>query len=132
MATHFNILAWRIPWMETGGLRSVCVCAYSVAQSCSTIYNPMDCSPLGSSVHGILQARVLEGVAISFSRGSFKPRDRTRVSYVSYTGRRVPYRLCHQGTLEIEAKEGHCRRRGRGGQERACANLTEEFLPFGL
>ena len=40
----------------------------SVAQSCLTLCDPMDCSPPGSSVHGILQARILEGVAISFSR----------------------------------------------------------------
>ena len=37
----------------------------------------MDCSPPGSSVHGIFQARILEWVAISFSRGSFQPRDQT-------------------------------------------------------
>ena len=41
-----------------------------VAQSCPTLCNPMDCSPPGSFVHGILQARVLECVAISFPRGS--------------------------------------------------------------
>ena len=41
-----------------------------VAQSCLTLCNPVDCSPPGSSVHGILQARILEWVAISFSRGS--------------------------------------------------------------
>ena len=41
-----------------------------VAQSCPTVCDPMDCSPPGSSVHGIFQARVLEWVAISFSRGS--------------------------------------------------------------
>ena len=40
----------------------------------------MDCSPPGFSAHGILQARILEWVAISFSKGSFQPRDRTRVS----------------------------------------------------
>ena len=40
-----------------------------VTQSCLTLCNPMDCSPPGSSVHGILQARILEWVAISFSRG---------------------------------------------------------------
>ena len=39
------------------------------AQSCLTCYDPMDCSPLGSSLHGILQARILEWAAISFSRG---------------------------------------------------------------
>ena len=38
-----------------------------VTHSCPTLFNPMDCSPLGSSVHGILQARKLEWVAISFS-----------------------------------------------------------------
>ena len=53
------------------------------AQSCPTLYNPMDCSPPGSSVHGILQARILEWVAISFSRGSSRPRDRTQVSRIA-------------------------------------------------
>ena len=48
-----------------------------VAQSCSTLCDPVDCSPLGSSIHGILQARVLEWVAISFW-----PRDRTQVSHI--------------------------------------------------
>ena len=48
-----------------------------VAQSCPTLCDPMDCSPPGSSVHGILQARILEWVAISFSRGSSQPRDKT-------------------------------------------------------
>ena len=42
----------------------------------------MDCSPPGSSIHGILQARTLEWVAISFSRGSSRPRDQTRVSRI--------------------------------------------------
>ena len=46
------------------------VCACLVAQSCLTLCDPMDCSPPGSSVHGILQARILEWVAILFSRGS--------------------------------------------------------------
>ena len=48
-----------------------------VTQSCPTLCNPMDCSTLGSSVHGILQAIVLERVAIYFSRGSSRPKDRT-------------------------------------------------------
>ena len=42
----------------------------------------MNCSPPGSSLHGILQARILEWVAVSFSRGSSRPRDRTRVSRI--------------------------------------------------
>ena len=48
--------------------------------SCVQLCDPVDCSPPGSSVHGILQARILEWVAISFSRGSFQPRDQSRVS----------------------------------------------------
>ena len=51
-----------------------------VAQSCLTLCDPMDCSPPGSSVHEIFQARVLEWVAISLSRGSSQPRDWTQVS----------------------------------------------------
>ena len=54
-----------------------------VTQSSPTLYNPMDCSPPGSSVHGILQARILEWVAISFSRGSSWSRDRTQVSHIA-------------------------------------------------
>ena len=47
-----------------------------VTQLCSTLWDPMDCSPSGSSVHGIPQARILEWLAIPFSRGSSRPRDR--------------------------------------------------------
>ena len=54
-----------------------------VAQLCPTLCDPMDCSLPGSSLHGILQARVLEWIAISFSRGSSRPRDRTLVSCIS-------------------------------------------------
>ena len=54
-----------------------------IAQSSPTLCNPMDCSPPGSSVCGITQAKILEWVAISFSRGSSLPRDRTQVSYIA-------------------------------------------------
>ena len=57
-----------------------------VAQLCPTLCDPMDCSLPGFSIYGILQARVLEWVAISFSRGSSRPRDWTRVSRI--VGRR--------------------------------------------
>ena len=50
-----------------------------VTQSCLTLCNPMDCSPPSSSVHGILQARILEWVTMPFSRGSSWPRDQTQV-----------------------------------------------------
>ena len=53
--------------------------------------NPMDCSPLGSSVHGILQARILEKVTISYSRVSFQPRDQAIVSCMSCIGKQIPY-----------------------------------------
>ena len=58
----------------------------SVTQSCLTVYKTMDCSPPGSSVHEILQARILEWIAIPFSRGSSQRRDQTRVSRIA--GRR--------------------------------------------
>ena len=51
-----------------------------VAQSCQTLCDPMDCSLPASSVHGILQAKILEWVAMPFSRGSSSPRDRIWVS----------------------------------------------------
>ena len=69
-----------------------CICIYTrmgaqSLQLCPTLCNPMDCSSPGSSVHGILQARILEWIAVSSSRGSSQHRDRTLVSYVSCTGR---------------------------------------------
>ena len=65
----------------------VCVHAKSL-QSCPTLCDPMDCSPPGSSVHGIFQARILEWVAIPSSRGS-RLRNQTSLSYVSCIVRRV-------------------------------------------
>ena len=65
------------------------------AQSCPTLCDPMDCSLPGFSVHGIFQARVLEWVVISFSRGSSRPRDRTQVSRIVD---RCFYPLSHQGS----------------------------------
>ena len=60
-----------------------CESESEVTQSCPTPCDSMDCSPPGSSVHGILHARVLDWVAISFSRGSSQPRDRTRGSRIA-------------------------------------------------
>ena len=54
-----------------------------VAQSCLTLCDPMDCSLPGSSIHEILQARILECIAISLSRGSSQPRNRTGVSWIA-------------------------------------------------
>ena len=66
-------------------IRAAAAAAKSL-QSCPTLSDPMDCSLPGFSVHGIFQARVLEWVAFSFSRGSSRPRDRTQVSLIA--GRR--------------------------------------------
>ena len=57
-------------------------------QWCPTLWDPMEYSPPGASVHGILQARILEGVAMPSSRGSSWPRDETRVSCISCTAGR--------------------------------------------
>ena len=59
------------------------VCQVLVTQSCLTLCDPMDYSSPGSSVHGISQARILEWVAISFSRGSSWPRDGTQVFWIA-------------------------------------------------
>ena len=60
-------------------------------QACQALCNPMDCSPPGASVHGILHARIPEWVAMPSSRGSSLPRDQTCDSYVSCIGRQVLY-----------------------------------------
>ena len=70
----------------------------SVTQSCSTLCDPMDCSPPGSSVHGIFQARELEWGAISFSRGSSRPRDGTP-GLPHY--RQMLYHLSHHPVLGL-------------------------------
>ena len=53
-----------------------------VTRLCPTLCNPMDCSPPGSSANGISQARILEWVAVSFSRGYSRPRDTTQFSWI--------------------------------------------------
>ena len=82
MASHSSILAWRIPWTEEPGrLKKV-----KVTQSCLTLCDHMDYTN-----REILQARILEWVAIPSSRGSSQPRDQTQVSYNSCTGMQVLY-----------------------------------------
>ena len=68
----------------------VCACVQSHF-SRVRLCNFVDCSLPSSSVHGILQARILEWVAMPSSRGSSQPRDQTHVSYISYIGRQVLY-----------------------------------------
>ena len=64
----------------------------------------MDCSPPGSSVHRILQARILEWAAIPFCRGTSQPRDRTHISYVSRIGRQILYHYSHLGSLSMRQR----------------------------
>ena len=65
--------------------------AYSITQSCPTLCDPMNCSPPGSSVHGVSLARILEWVVISYSRGSSPPRDQTHISPTMPLGK--PFQL---------------------------------------
>ena len=73
-------LAWRILSMHAESL-----------QSCPTLCNSIECNLLASFVHGILQARILEWVAMPSSRGSCLPKDWTHVSYVSCIDRQILY-----------------------------------------
>ena len=75
-----------------------CVCAQSLSHV--QLCDPTDCSPPGSSAYGIFRQEILEWVAISYSRGSSWLRDRTLVSCISCTGRRIFLPLCHLGSPE--------------------------------
>ena len=102
-----TIYMWIFPWLFEGQLyilssrlqvlrkllKSIycAMCCARSLQLCPTLCHPMDYSLPGSSVHRILQARILEGVAMSFSRRSFPPRDQTGISCGSCIGRRVLY-----------------------------------------
>ena len=87
-----------------------------VAQSCLTLCDPMDCSLPGSFLHGIFQARVLEWVAISFSRRSSQPRDWTRVSHI--VGKRFTIWATRQVILPFKRSKQNV--------------LSDKFYPVGL
>ena len=70
-------------WRELSGVSFMRREWHTLAQSCPTLFDPMDRSPPGSSVHGILQASILEWIAISSSKGSSWPRDQTHTSCIS-------------------------------------------------
>ena len=91
---HFLVILESLSSDYSPGLRRLC----HRAQSCLTLRSPVDWSPPGSSVHEISQARILEGAAISYSRGSSWPSDWTRVSWLSCIGRQILY---HGSTLEV-------------------------------
>ena len=73
------------------------LCA-KLLQSCQTLCDTMDCSLAGSSLHGILEARILEWVAVPSSRGSSHHKDRIHSSYIFCIVRRVLYHYCHLGS----------------------------------
>ena len=89
---------------------TVLACMLSL-QLCLTLCNAMDCCPPGSSVLGILQARMLERVAISSSRGSFQPRDQAPISYISCIDRWFLNHWHHLGSP--------CQLRGKCEDEKA-------------
>ena len=78
---------WSSRWHHN--MQCECVRAKSL-QSCTTLFNPIDCSPPGSSVHGILQQEYWSGLHDS-SKGSSWPRDQTQISLVSWIGRQFLY-----------------------------------------
>ena len=92
------------------GIKGTCVHVCSVTQSCPALYNPMDCSSPGSSVHGIFQTGILEWFAISYSSGSSWHRDQI---CVSCNGRQILYHCAtceaHRGNIPQHNKS-HIRR----------------------
>ena len=87
---HFKIKLWMLVQVRARILSEVLFIQ-------SYLCDPMDCSPPGSSVHGLLQARILEWVAMSSSRGSSRSRDQTWIPYISCTGRQFLYHLVLAG-----------------------------------
>ena len=78
------------------------------AQSCPTLCDPMDCSPLGSFVHGIFQARTLKWIDISYSGESFQPKDWICVSCISWIWRQILYQLAIWEVLLIRTPALSC------------------------
>ena len=83
--TFLSALINKCYWVQARSAHCVCMCL--------TLCDPMDCSPPGSSVHAILQARILEWAAMPSFRGSSRPRDRAHMPYVSCTGHSLHERL---------------------------------------
>ena len=79
---EFKLLELNLKFSSSFALAVFQVLNSEVTQSCPTLCDSMDCSPSGFSIHGVFQARILEWVVISFSRGSSPARDRTQVSCI--------------------------------------------------
>ena len=108
-----NVQPWYIKshlrWLTEGGVSHAPACA----QSCLTLCNPRDCSPPGSFVHGALQARTLEWVAMPSSRGSSRP----RMEPASLTLQAGSSPLCHLRILRVNRQPPGHLERSRGGCE---------------
>ena len=94
-----NKLLLGIPWWSSSSDSALSLPQKSAPSVVSNSATPMDCSPPGFSVRGILWARILEWVAISSYRGSSRPRDLTRIFCVSCIGRQILY---HCATFTAE------------------------------
>ena len=93
-------------------MNPTCMCVCSVTKSCPVLCDPMDCSPLGSSAHGIFQARILAWIAISYFTGSSQFRDWTQVSCI---GRWIIYHIATGEALcEPHARHLHLSHREQG------------------
>ena len=106
--SNLHLLHWQmdsLPLNHLGNPRFYHACVHAKwLQSYPILCKPMHCNLPGSSVHGILQARILEWVAMPSCRGSSQLRDQTRVSYVSFIGRQV---LANPPTRAICPLPGH-------------------------
>ena len=94
---YFKILWWILSYINMNRPQVYMISESEVAQSCPSLCDPVDCSLRGSSIHGIFQARALEWVAISFSRGSSWSRDGT---WVSHTASKRFYHLSQYDILQ--------------------------------
>ena len=102
LSHHFSVSFSRFvqteeAWSEISVVPSMYVCVYGCVLSRIQLCDPMVCSPPGSSVRGIFQARILEWVAISYSKGYSQPRDWICISCISCIGRQILY---HWATWE--------------------------------
>ena len=118
--SSWKVEAGRLVWRQI-----VCV-GDSAVYYCYS-HESLDCSPPVSSVHGILQARILEWVAISFSRGSSRPRDQTPVSCIA--GRFFTIWATREGRCLISWETGNtCSSHGHGKEETNIEDALEKVL----
>ena len=103
----FSSMKARTVLLEFSFILIVCVCESSVAQSCPTLCDPMDCKLPGSSVHRIFQERILAWIAISRYKGLSWPRDWTHVTCISCIGRRILYHWATWKAISLSHLESY-------------------------